>query len=134
MKKIINVVAAVILNENKVFCAQRSITMSLPLLWEFPGGKIEFNETPEEALIRELKEELDCTVEIEEFITQTCYEYPFGIVNLTTFKCRLTSDHITLKEHAQSMWVSIDSLDNLEWAPADLETVELVQTKFQFRK
>lgn len=89
MKKVINVVGAIIFLITKFFCAQRSEEMSLPLMWEFPGGKIEKNETEKEALIREIREEMKCDLIVGDKVITTEHEYDFGIVRLTTYKCTL---------------------------------------------
>jgi 8-oxo-dGTP diphosphatase len=83
LKKRINVVGAVLTRAQTILAAQRSSTMSLPGMWEFPGGKIEQDESPKEALLRELKEELLCSAEIGKHIQTTEHEYDFGIVILT---------------------------------------------------
>lgn len=114
MKKQIEVVGAVIFSENKVLCAQRSENMSLPLMWEFPGGKVEKNESEIEALKREINEEMLCDVEVGDKITSTAYEYDFGIVNLHTYKCKLHEKHPTLTEHKEIIWKDIASLEELE--------------------
>ncbi|WP_251521776.1 MULTISPECIES: (deoxy)nucleoside triphosphate pyrophosphohydrolase [Staphylococcus] len=124
MKKQIEVVGAVIFSENKVLCAQRSENMSLPLMWEFPGGKVEKNESEIEALKREINEEMLCDVEVGDKITSTAYEYDFGIVNLHTYKCKLHEKHPTLTEHKEIIWKDIASLEELEWAPADIPAVK----------
>ena len=84
MKKNIHVVGAVIIENDKILCVQRGSSKSLPLKWEFPGGKIESGETPQEALRREIYEEMQCKVEIGDQVEHTVYEYDFGIVHLTT--------------------------------------------------
>ncbi|UTH13249.1 (deoxy)nucleoside triphosphate pyrophosphohydrolase [Macrococcus equipercicus] len=127
MKKYIKVVGAVILNNNKVLCAQRSESMSLPLLWEFPGGKIEQDESPEEALIRELKEEMNCSIEILEKVTTTVHEYDFATIELTTYYATITSGSIQLSEHAQIKWLNRSDLLSLNWAPADIPAVEIIK-------
>lgn len=126
LKKDIYVTGAVIVKDGKIFCAQRNENGSLPLLWEFPGGKIEDQETKEESLIREIKEELDCTIEVLEEIKHTIYEYSFGIVHLTTFHCKLLEGQPKLLEHQDSKWLKPDELHTLEWAPADIPTIEKV--------
>ncbi|MCC3755914.1 (deoxy)nucleoside triphosphate pyrophosphohydrolase [Staphylococcus capitis] len=126
MKKVINVVGAIIYCDNKVLCAQRSEKMSLPLMWEFPGGKIEKNETDKEALIREIKEEMKCDLIVDEKVTTTTHEYDFGIVNLTTYKCTLNDKQPTLTEHKEIKWLELNELSTLEWAPADIPAVKII--------
>ena len=127
MKKIINVVGAVLVNNGKILCAKRGETKSLANLWEFPGGKIEQGETAREALQREISEELLITVEVDkEEFEATSYEYDFGIVNLTTFICRLTDGEPTLTEHVEIKWLLPSELKDLEWAPADVPTVDKI--------
>ncbi|WP_028403291.1 (deoxy)nucleoside triphosphate pyrophosphohydrolase [Ectobacillus panaciterrae] len=125
MKKTVKVVGAVSFNEQgDILCALRSTEMSHPNLWEFPGGKTEEGEKPEEALVREIKEELDCTVEVYELIEDTTYEYEKVIVNLLTYKTKITKGTPEAKEHAELKWVPLQELRSLEWAPADIPTVE----------
>ena len=100
--------------------------MSLPLKWEFPGGKIEKGETEEEALIREINEEMKCDLTVENKIIAAEYEYDFGIVNLTTYKCTLNNEMPTLTEHKEIKWLEPDELAKLDWAPADIPTVEII--------
>lgn len=131
MKKRIAVVGAVLIRGQMILAAQRSSTMSLAGMWEFPGGKIEPNESPKEALLRELKEELLCTAEIGEHIQTTEYEYEFGIVVLTTYYCSLKGDEPRLTEHSEIRWIHVTKLDQLNWAPADIPAVEKVMRDFQ---
>lgn len=124
MKKEIKVVGAIIINNGRILCCQRGPGRALANLWEFPGGKIENNETKIDALRRELKEELKISVDIiEEEYDFYRYEYDFGFVNLTTFICHLTSGEPKLTEHLQIKWLLPSELDSLEWAPADVPTV-----------
>lgn len=125
MKKEIDVVGAIIIKDKKILCCQRGPGRALANLWEFPGGKIEENETKVQALKRELREELKITVSmVEEIFDFTRYEYDFGFVNLTTFICYLESGEPQLTEHLQVKWLLPQELDLLEWAPADIPTVE----------
>jgi 8-oxo-dGTP diphosphatase len=95
-------------------------------MWEFPGGKIEPGESPEEALRREIMEEMGCAIEVGGQIEHTVHEYDFGIVHLTTFYCKLLSGTPVLTEHARAEWLAKEELDSLEWAPADLPAVRKI--------
>lgn len=124
MKKV-RVVGAVIENDNEeILCALRSPTMSLPNLWEFPGGKIEEGETPETALVREIKEELGCKIEVYELLEDIVHEYPKVTVNLLTYKAKIIDGYPKAKEHAKLEWTSKEDLRSLEWAPADIPTID----------
>lgn len=125
MKKNIHVVGAIIAKEGKVFCCQRSLEKSLPGKWEFPGGKIESGETKQQALVREIKEELEIDIAVSQtdYLSVT-YDYDFGVVNLSTFICKVVSGEPKLTEHIQAKWVTFESLSELDWAPADLPIVE----------
>lgn len=134
MKKNIRVVGAVIIDGDKILCAQRGMEKSLPGLWEFPGGKIEETETPQSALQREIQEEMHCQVEIGEQVEHTEYEYDFGIVHLTTFYCQLIEGTPVLTEHIEIQWLKADELDQLEWAPADIPAIEKLKKTYQAQK
>ncbi|MFJ8220906.1 (deoxy)nucleoside triphosphate pyrophosphohydrolase [Bacillus cereus] len=125
MKRKISVVGAVIVNENnEVLCALRSPKMTLPNYWEFPGGKINKGEEPQAALIREIKEELGCTIVVDEKVEEVEYEYKAIIVHLTTYKARILAGEPKALEHAELKWMSNKGLKHLKWAPADIPTVE----------
>ncbi|MDA2437866.1 (deoxy)nucleoside triphosphate pyrophosphohydrolase [Bacillus cereus] len=125
MKKKISVVGAVILNsKNEVLCALRSPTMSLPDCWEFPGGKINKGEDPRDAIVREIKEELGCTIIVGREVEAVVHEYENIIVHLVTYKVRIKSGTPKALEHSEVRWVSINNLKDLKWAPADIPTVE----------
>lgn len=129
MKKHIYVVGAVIIENDKILCAQRGATKALAYKWEFPGGKIEEGETPQAALRREINEEMNYLIEIGEEITTTIYEYDFGFVHLTTFYCQLISGNPTLTEHIAIRWLPAHELMLLDWAPADIPAVQQIQDK-----
>lgn len=114
------------LSAGKVLCVQRGPDGALPGLWEFPGGKVETGETRQQALAREIHEELRCEVTVGGEVTTTRHEYEFGIVHLTTFYCELLEGTPELVEHSQLVWSDPEYLRDLEWAPADIPAVELV--------
>ncbi|WP_338121518.1 (deoxy)nucleoside triphosphate pyrophosphohydrolase [Microbacterium oleivorans] len=116
-------VGAVIVRDELILCARRGPGSSLPGMWEFPGGKIEPNETPREALEREIDEELACTVDVGAQLTSTTHSYDFGDVTLTTFWCELRSGTPKLTEHSEVRWLQRSELESLDWAPADLPAV-----------
>lgn len=126
VKKRINVVGAVLTEGTKVLAAQRGPNMALAGMWEFPGGKIEEGETPQEALRRELQEELHCTAEIGEKVETTEHEYDFGIVVLTTYYAKLVEGTPELTEHSEIRWIEGHELHSVEWAPADVPAVDQI--------
>jgi len=127
VKKQINVVGAVIVNNGTVLCAQRGPHGSLAGKWEFPGGKIEAGETPRDALLREIQEELHCEVVVGDEVESTAYEYDFGVVTLTTFFCDLVAGTPVLTEHAAVEWRRPEDMHLLDWAPADIPAVARIQ-------
>lgn len=130
MKKVIKVVAAIIENDNnEILCALRSPIMSLPNMWEFPGGKIESGETLKEAIEREIKEELHCDVEFIDIFNDNTFEYDKFIVNLITIKCHITARTPTANEHSKLIWLHRENLLSLNWAPADVNAVKQLATK-----
>jgi 8-oxo-dGTP diphosphatase len=125
IKKTVHVVGAIIENETgKILCALRGPEMTLPNYWEFPGGKIEEGETKEEALKREIQEELGCTIEVFDQVEDTTYVYEKVIVRLETFMSKVISGTPTLSEHAEIRWISREELPSLNWAPADIPAIE----------
>ena len=119
--KTIHVVAAVILRDGKVFATQRGYG-AYKDYWEFPGGKIEPGETAEEALVREIREELDTEIAVEAPFEQVEYDYPEFHLSMQCFLCRVIRGSLVLKEHEDAAWLDRERLDDVRWLPAD-ETV-----------
>ncbi|TMW72767.1 (deoxy)nucleoside triphosphate pyrophosphohydrolase [Alteribacter natronophilus] len=130
MKKKVKVVAAIIENsEQEVLCALRSNNMSIPNMWEFPGGKVEEGENLSTALEREIKEELDCEIEASEVFNENVHEYETFIIQLIALKAKLVSGTPKVSEHAKLVWLKKENLTSLVWAPADIPAVnELIES------
>lgn len=131
--KTIRVVAAIIkaVNENGepvIFATQRGYG-DFKGGWEFPGGKIEEGETPEEALIREIKEELETEIIVGEFIDTIEYDYPTFHLSMDCFWAEIVSGNLVLTEHEAAKWLSKDELDSVEWLPADASIIEKIRSK-----
>jgi len=120
----IKVVCAIIEYEDKILIAQRSETMSLPLKWEFPGGKIEEGENKEEALEREINEELKMQVEVKEALTPVEHHYPDFSITLFPFHCKAESQDFLKTEHKEIKWEKKENLHTYDWAAADIPIVE----------
>jgi 8-oxo-dGTP diphosphatase len=117
--KRIEVVAAVIHdNQGRIFATQRGYG-EFKDFWEFPGGKMEPGETPEDALKREILEELDTHINIERFITTVEYDYPTFHLTMHCYWCYVESGSLTLKEHEAARWVNNESINSIDWLPAD---------------
>ena len=131
MKKKVKVVAAIIENDNnEILCALRSPQMSLPNMWEFPGGKVEEGESLHDAIEREIQEELKCSVKALDVFNDNTHEYEKVIVNLITLRCKLVNGTPKASEHAKLIWLPVDYLETLSWAPADVPAVkQLVSEK-----
>jgi|SRR5690554_318239 len=123
MKKI-EVVAAIFIKDNKVFCAQRANKGPLALKWEFPGGKIEKNESKEEALVREIKEELLTEIKVDKYFMTVNHQYETFFITMHAFICNINSGKLTLKEHVKSCWLDKNQLLTLDWAEADIPLVK----------
>ena len=120
--KTIEVVAAIIHHDGKILATQRGYG-DFKDGWEFPGGKIEPGETPEEAIVREIKEELDTEVEVIELLDTVEYDYPNFHLSMGCFICKIKSGDLVLKEHEAAKWLTKDTLGSLEWLPADMGLV-----------
>lgn len=124
--KTVRVVAAIIIDDGKVFATQRGYG-EFKDGWEFPGGKIDAGETPEEALIREIKEELDTEIVVNELLDTVEYDYPKFHLSMDCFICKIKSGELVLKEHEASKWLTKETLDSVEWLPADLGLIEKIE-------
>ena len=118
------VTCAIIENEGLVLVVQRSSTMSLPLKWEFPGGKIEGEETEEECIIREIKEELSIDIKVSTRLNSSIFDYPNLSIELIPFLARQIGGHIMLNEHSVYKYIEKNELLNLDWAEADIPVVK----------
>lgn len=130
--KTIRVVAAIIKEKNEkgepiIFATQRGYG-DFKGGWEFPGGKIEKGETPQEALVREIKEELETEVIVGELIDTIEYDYPAFHLSMDCFWAEIVSGDLVLKEHAAARWLTKDELDSVEWLPADITLIDKVQS------
>ena len=121
--KTINVVAAIIIKDNKIFATQRGYG-EFKDGWEFPGGKVEQGEAPENAIVREIKEELDTTIEVKDYFDTVEYDYPNFHLSMKCYICTVVSGKLELLEHEAAKWLDKDSLDTVDWLPADLGLVD----------
>ena len=124
-KKTIHVVAAIIKKGNEIFATQRGYG-EYKDWWEFPGGKIEAGETPEEALVREIKEELDTDIIVDKFIATVEYDYPGFYLIMDCFWCSVKHGELKLLEHEAAKWLPLDNLMQVKWLPADVEVVKVL--------
>lgn len=131
MKKHVKVAAALIFDRGKIFATKRgeSPYAYVAHKFEFPGGKIEEGEREEDAVKRELKEELDLDVKVGGLYAKTTFEYPDFIITLSVYECEMTSDFL-LKEHESYAWISPADLDENEWAPADADILQSLKRVF----
>lgn len=125
--KIIKVAAAIIMHGDKIFATQRGYG-ELKGGWEFPGGKVEAGETNQQALIREIKEELDIEIEVGRHLLTVEYDYPEFHLSMDCFVCMIKSGEIVLKEHKASKWLTKDMLNTVDWLPADEMVVGKIKT------
>ena len=126
MKKI-EVVAAILHRDGAYFATQRGYG-EFEGMWEFPGGKIEPGEIAESALKREIQEELGIDITVDKFLCTTDYDYPSFHLTMHCYLCRIISGEIELREHKSARWLTAETLDNMEWLPADKEVVEKLKT------
>ena len=124
--KTLNVVAAIIHKDNKILATKRGYGEFINQ-WEFPGGKIEENETKEDALIREIKEELNVDIKITNFALDLEYQYPTFYLKMSCYDCIIKSGTPKLLEHNDARWLSKDELDDVNWIPADIAVVDYLK-------
>lgn len=127
-RKNINVVAAIILRDGKFFATQRGYG-EWKDWWEFPGGKIEQGETPEEALKREIREELSTEISVDEFLCTVEYYYPKFHLSMHCYICSLLTESLHLNEHEAARWLNRDEMESVNWLPADVKVIESLKTK-----
>ena len=126
--KTANVVAAIIRDGDKVFATQRGYG-DYKDGWEFPGGKIEPGETPQQAMEREIKEELDTDIAVGDCLATVEYDYPAFHLSMQCFWCKIVDGKPVLKEHEAGRWLDADHIDSVDWLPADLTIIELIKDK-----
>lgn len=128
--KTITVAAAILRRENRIFATQRGYG-EFKDGWEFPGGKIELGETPQEALVREIKEELDTEIEVKDYLETVEYDYPEFHLSMDCFFCEIKSGELVLKEHEAAKWLTAETLDSVDWLPADKGLIEEIRNRIK---
>lgn len=122
----IKVVAAIIQKENKILATKRGYGEFINM-WEFPGGKIESGETKEQALVREIKEELNIEINVDKFAIDIEYQYPNFYLFMSCFMCSIKEGSIELLEHNDGKWITKEELNTLNWLPADIDAVNYLK-------
>lgn len=120
--KTIKVAAAIIMHDNMIFATQRGYG-EFKDGWEFPGGKLEPGESPQDALVREIREELDTEIEVGQLFDTVEYDYPAFHLSMDCFLCKVVSGNLVLKEHEAAKWLKGEELDSVAWLPADKDLV-----------
>lgn len=128
--KIIKVAAAIIQREGRIFATQRGYG-EFKDGWEFPGGKIEPGETRQQALVREIREELDTEIEVGELFDTVEYDYPQFHLTMYCFLCKVKSGGLVLKEHEAARWLDRETVDSVQWLPADVGLIEKLKESTQ---
>jgi len=129
--KQIEVAAAVIIRDGKVFCAQRPNKGEVALKWEFPGGKLESGERGEETVVREIREELLSVVNVEKDLGAITWQYRTFGIHMHAYRCRLMEGSLTLNEHVAAKWLDRNALRSVDWADADKLLLPAVETELK---
>ena len=122
--KQLEVAAAIFIANGHVFAAQRGNTGEVALKWEFPGGKLESEETGEQAIVREIQEEFNTTIQVKEFLMTVSYQYKTFHLTMHAFLCSILEGTLQLTEHVDAKWLTLEELDMVDWAEADKPIVE----------
>ena len=126
--KTVRVVAAVLYREGRIFATQRGYG-AYKDYWEFPGGKIEPGETPEQAVVREIREELETVVSPKRRLLTVEYDYPEFHLSMDCFLCSIQAGNLKLVEHESARWLGADQLDSVDWLPADWTVIDFLKTE-----
>ena len=124
--KTVEVVAAIIRDGERIFATQRGYG-DFAGGWEFPGGKVEPGETPEDAIVREIHEELEATIAVDGFLTQVDYDYPTFHLSMRCYWAHVAEGSLELLEHSAAKWLTLDALDTVGWLPADIQVVDAIR-------
>ena len=127
-RKTINVVAALIRDGKRVFATARGYG-NYKGWWEFPGGKVEPGESPEDALVREIREELDSEISVDEYISTIEHDYPEFHLSMRCYWCSLISGDLVLKEAEDAKWLDVETIDSVKWLPADITLIDEIQKR-----
>ncbi len=127
-RKTINVVAALVRDGKRVFATARGYG-NYKGWWEFPGGKVEPGESPEDALEREIKEELDSEIRVDEYISTIEYDYPDFHLSMRCYWCSLISGNLVLKEAEDAKWLDVETIDSVKWLPADITLIDEIKKR-----
>ena len=130
--KCIEVVAAIIRKDDKIFATQRGYG-EWKDWWEFPGGKMEAGETPEEALVREICEELSAEIRVDELLCTVEWDYPKFHLTMRCYLCSLLTEALHLNEHEAAKWLAKDELDSVKWLPADIQVIDKIRTLMKLK-
>ena len=124
--KQVKVVAAVVVRQGQILATQRGYG-DYENWWEFPGGKVESGETPEQALVREIHEELNAAIEVGDYLCTAEYDYPTFHLSMRCYLCRLVDEGFELLEHHAARWLDAATIDDVQWLPADVQVVEAIK-------